>query len=367
MLESKTAAFKLFMALSPFDLESESLSKNLEKLIAQLPQIEHGKYIQRALAVLMRLSGEEVDRLDWKILSATLEDLERGFTTLSPYSHVRKVSIFGSARTPSDREVYSMAVEFARQITQQGFMVITGAGDGIMAAGNEGAGREHSFGLNINLPFEQGSNEFIRGDAKLISFKYFFTRKLFFLKESDAIALFPGGFGTLDEAFESLTLYQTGKYGPAPIVLINEPGSDYWNSLDEHIREHLLKEGLISPDDPNIYTITDDINIACKIISDFFRVYHSSRYVDKQFVMRLNSELSDGSVEFLNREFSDILVRGHIKKSGVLPGERGDGTEHLPRLVFDFNQKDAARLSQMIGKINQLGAFLPDSDHPERK
>lgn len=355
------------MVLSPSDLESESLFKDLEKLIEQLPDLEYGKYIQRALAVLMRLTGEEIDRLDWKILSATLEDLERGFTGLYPYRHVRKVSIFGSARTPSDRKSYRMAVEFARQITQQGFMVITGAGDGIMAAGNEGAGREHSFGLNINLPFEEGSNEFIRGDEKLLSFKYFFTRKLFFLKESDAIALFPGGFGTLDEAFESLTLCQTGKYGPAPLVFINEPGSDYWNSLDEHIREHLLKEGLISPDDPNIYTITDNIDFACKVISDFYRVYHSSRYVGKQFVMRLNSELSDESVEFLNREFSDILTRGRIEKTQVLPGERGDGTEDLPRLVFEFNQKDAARLCQMIGKINQLGAFLPESDHPERK
>jgi len=355
------------MVLSPSERGIEALPQNFTDLERQLAQHPFGKYIQRALGVLLRLSEADIDRLDWKILAATLQDLEQGFEVFYPYRHIRKVAIFGSARTPAERPVYQLATDFAACITQQGFMAITGAGDGIMAAGNQGAGRDRSFGLNIRLPFEQGANQYIAGDPKLISFKYFFTRKLFFLRESDAIALFPGGFGTLDEAFESLTLCQTGKYGPAPIVFIDEPGSDYWRSLDRHIRDHLLAGGLISPDDPSIYTITDNIEEACRTISDFYRVYHSSRYVDRLLVMRLNSELADAQVEQLNAEYSDILVQGRIRKSSALAPELGDETEHLPRLVFEFNQKDAARLCQMIGRLNQMGASLPESDHPERK
>ncbi len=355
------------MVLSPSESGIESLQPELDALLNQLARHPHGKYIQRALGVLLRLSGAEIDRLDWKILTATLQDLEQGFEVFYPYRHVRKVSIFGSARTPATQPVYQLAADFAARIVQQGFMAITGAGDGIMAAGNQGAGRDRSFGLNIRLPFEQGANEYILDDPKLISFKYFFTRKLFFLRESDAIALFPGGFGTLDEAFESLTLCQTGKYGPAPIVFVDEPGSDYWRSLDRHIRDHLRASGLISPDDTSIYTITDNIEDACRAIADFYRVYHSSRFVDRLFVMRLNSELTEAQVELLNEEFPDLLVQGRIRKSSALAAELGDETEHLPRLVFEFNQKDAARLCQMIARVNQLGASLPESDHPERK
>ncbi|WP_017305604.1 TIGR00730 family Rossman fold protein [Spirulina subsalsa] len=356
------------MAVSPSSYsDSESFAAALHDLANRLPDLKHGKYIQRALTVLMRLTGEEVDRLDWKILSAAMQDLEGGFQTFYPYRHIRKVSVFGSARTPVDKPIYQMAVDFSRRMTEQGFMVITGAGEGIMAAGNEGAGRDNSFGLNINLPFEQGSNRYIEGDTKLVQFKYFFTRKLFFLRESDAIALFPGGFGTLDEAFESLTLSQTGKYGPAPIVFIDNPGGDYWQSLDRHIRDHLITNGLVSPNDPSIYTITDDLDQACSTISNFYRVYHSSRYVNHLFVMRLNSELSDQTVEQLNRDYADLLVKGRIEKSAALPAEKGDDTENLPRLVFEFNQKSAARLGQMIRQINELGALLPESNHPERK
>ncbi|MGK7917106.1 MAG: LOG family protein, partial [Prochloraceae cyanobacterium] len=234
------------MALSPYTNNRKSpLSAELTELIDQLPNLKHGKWIERALAVLVRIAGEEVDRLDIKILTASLEDLEKGFQIFYPYRHIRKITIFGSARISAETSEYRLAVEFARRITELGFMVLTGAGGGIMQAGNEGAGRECSFGLNIQLPFEQETNPFIAGDPKLINFKYFFTRKLFFLRESDAIALFPGGFGTQDEAFESLTLSQTGKYGPAPLVLIDEPGGDYWQSWNKYIRTQLVKKGLI--------------------------------------------------------------------------------------------------------------------------
>ena len=203
----------------------------------------------------MRLASSEIDRLDWKILSASLADMERGLKLFHTYRHVRKITIFGSARTPSDSPEYQMAANFARYVTNLGFMVMTGGGGGIMQAGNEGAGRENSFGLNIQLPFEQEANPFIQGDSKLINFKYFFTRKLFLLKESDAIALFPGGFGTQDEAFECMTLSQTGKFGPVPLVLIDPPGGDYWQAWSNYIHEHLLQKGLISPEDPSLYTV----------------------------------------------------------------------------------------------------------------
>jgi uncharacterized protein (TIGR00730 family) len=304
--------------------------------------------------------------LDWKILSGALTDLEKGFKVFHPYRHVRKITIFGSARIARDHPEYQLAVDFARCVTQLGFMVLTGAGGGIMQAGNEGAGRENSFGLNIRLPFEQQTNPFIAGDTKQISFRYFFTRKLFFLRESDAIALFPGGFGTQDEAFETITLCQTGKYGPAPLVLIDQPGGDYWQEWDDHLYRHLVQRGFVNPEDRKLYTLTDDLTVACDAIKNFYRVYHSSRYVGQRFVMRLNLELSDETIEQLNQDFKDILLEGQIAKSRVLPEEIGDETEGLPRLVFHFNQKSQGRLYELIHTINQLGVFVRE-EHPERK
>ena len=354
------------MALSRFDNQSP-LASELTKLIEQLPDNQYGKIIERSLSVVMRLASEEVDRLDWKILAASLEDLEQGFQRFYPYRHVRKITIFGSARIAPDSPEYLMAADFARHVTQLGFMVVTGGGGGIMQAGNEGAGRDKSFGLNIQLPFEQGTNPFIEGDEKSINFKYFFTRKLFFLRESDALALFPGGFGTQDEAFESLTLCQTGRYGPVPLVLIDKPGGDYWLSWNDYICKHLVERGLVSPSDPHLYTITDNLDVACEAIRDFYRVYHSSRYVGDQFVIRLNLELSDEDVAQLNEDFQDIVVKGRIEKSRALPAETGDETEALPRLIFVFNQRDLGRLYQLIAQINQLGKASPESKHPERK
>jgi hypothetical protein len=355
------------MALSKNKKEMRSpnreLVEELHELIDRLPQLKHKKWIQRALGVITRLSEANIERLDWKILSASLEDLEEGITVFHPYRHIRKISIFGSARIDRDTPEYHMAVNFARCVSNLGFMVLTGAGGGIMEAANEGAGSTNSFGLNIQLPYEQSANPFIVGDPKLIEFKYFFTRKLFFLRESDAIALFSGGFGTQDEAFETLTLCQTGKYGPAPLVLIDIPGGDYWYSWNEYINEQLVKRGLISPEDPSLYTITDDLGVACNRIRDFYRVYHSSRYVENLFVMRLNSELSDEQVENLNEEFADILVKGRIEKSKALSQEIADETFALPRLIFYFNQKSLGRLYQLVDKINEIG----EGEHPERK
>jgi uncharacterized protein (TIGR00730 family) len=357
----------MLMAISPLPRPLASLQEEVVELISQLPSIKHGTLIQQALTTLVRMAEVEADRLDWKILNASLQDMERAFRTFYPYRHVRKISIFGSARMQPDSPEYQMALDFARCVTAQGFMVITGGGPGIMQAGNEGAGADKSFGLNIQLPFEQGSNPFIEGDPKLVNFKYFFTRKLFFLRESDALALFPGGFGTQDEAFECLTLMQTGKAGIVPLVLIDSPGGDYWRGWDAYVQSHLLQQGLISPGDLHLYTITDRLDVACEAISSFYRVYHSSRYVGDKLVIRLNLELSDENVEDLNQSFGDILIKGRIEKSLALPQEQEHEIAKLPRLVMHFNQRDLGRLYQMIRLINELGAVTPETTHPEHK
>jgi len=346
----------------------ESLQADLAQLIDRLPTLKQQQFIKQALDTIVRLAESEIDRLDWKILSATLTDMELGFQLFYAYRHVRKVTIFGSARLSPETPEYLMAFNFARRITQLGFMVMTGGGGGIMQAGHEGAGRENSFGLNIQLPFAQQANPVILGDPKLIHFKYFFTRKLFLVKESDAIALFPGGFGTQDEAFECMTLSQTGKFGPVPVVLIDHCGGDYWRSWSEYINKQLVQKGLVSPEDPNLYTVTDNLDVACNVIIGFYRVYHSSRYVSDRLVIRLKSDLSEADVEKLNDDFSDILVTGRIEKSQALPEEAQDETVGLPRLVLYFNQRDLGRLYQMIAAINQMGTPLPaETAHPERK
>ncbi|NEQ96691.1 MAG: LOG family protein [Cyanothece sp. SIO2G6] len=355
-------------SFTPDSASLDLLRTEINTLLDQLPNMDHGLMIHQALMTLVRMAEVEADRLDWKILNAALQDMERAFRVFYPYRHVRKITIFGSARIGLETDEYQMAVEFARRIVQLGFMVMTGAGGGIMQAGNEGAGSTNSFGLNIQLPFEQGSNQFIEGDRKLINFKYFFTRKLFFLRETDALALFPGGFGTQDEAFECLTLIQTGKSDPIPLVLIDEPGRGYWRNWDRYIRDNLLKQGLVSPEDPGIYTITDSIDGACETIASFYKVFHSSRYVDGQLVLRLKGQLSEAVLDQLNAEFSDILVSGQIvQKSGALVGERDEAIAHLPRLVMHFNRRDLGRLYQLIRTLNRVSDDFTESFRPERR
>ncbi|MGD1863394.1 MAG: LOG family protein [Phormidesmis sp.] len=348
-------------------LSQQRLRADVLQLIDKLPSLENGELVAQTLETLVRMAGQEAERLDWKILGYSLLDMEEGFKAFFPYRHTRKITVFGSARTQSDLPEYRMAVEFARRVAKQGFMVMTGAGGGIMQAGNEGAGRDRSFGLNIQLPFEQGANPVITGDGKLIDFKYFFTRKLFFLKESDAIALFPGGFGTQDEAFESLTLIQTGKASPLPLVLIDKPGGDYWKSWDYYIRNRLLDQGLISSDDTSLYHLTESIDDALESIESFYRMYHSSRYVNGQLVIRLKAPLCSGGIEQLNDEFGDILTKGTIREVSAFDVERGDETEALPRLALYFNQRSLGRLHQMIRFLGKVGIACEAVQHPEQK
>jgi uncharacterized protein (TIGR00730 family) len=246
-----------------------------------------------------------------------------------------------------------MAKEFAGLLAKAGWMTITGAASGIMEAGHEGAGRDQSFGVNIRLPFEQRANIVIENDPKLINFKYFFTRKLIFVKESDAIALFPGGFGTHDEGFEALTLVQTGKCPPRPIVMVAPPKNLYWKEWEEFIQEHLLKKGLISPEDLNLFKITDSAEAAAQEVLQFYKIYHSSRFVDEEFVMRLNKAISDEIIEKLNKEFADILEDGKIISSSATPEESNEPELiDLPRLIFHFTRRHWGRLRQMIDFIN---------------
>ncbi|HTI52076.1 MAG TPA: TIGR00730 family Rossman fold protein, partial [Planctomycetaceae bacterium] len=269
----------------------------------------------------------------------------------------RKITVFGSARTPPEHPAYRMAVEFGRRMAEEGWMVVTGGGGGIMEAGHEGAGREMSFGLNIVLPFEQEANPVISQDNKLINFKYFFTRKLLFVKEVHAIALFPGGFGTMDEGFETLTLVQTGKRDLMPMVCVDEPGEGYWQGWKTFVEQQLLRRRLISPADLSLFRIVDSVDAAVAEVLRFYSIYHSMRYVRKKLVLRLNRELSDALVERLNVEFVDIVESGKIVKSAALPLESDDKhLQDLPRLVFTFNRKDIGRLRQMVDLINAEGA-----------
>jgi hypothetical protein len=343
----------------PLSLSPKKFSvSNFEDIIGILNKLpdncDQNKWLKKSLKTINKLvKKNKIDSLEGKILNSTLKDLEAGFNVFANYRHIRKITIFGSSRAKIDSEEYQLAVQFAQQLTALGFMVLTGAGGGIMAAGNQGAGRENSFGLNIKLPFEQHANQYIDNDPKLIHFRYFFTRKLFFLKETDAITLFPGGFGTQDEAFETMTLCQTGKQPLMPLILIDKPNANYWHNWNTYLQENLLAREYINPEDLQIYTITDNPVTACEIITQFYRVYHSSRYVKNLFVIRLNYDLTDEQLLELNEKFGDILTKGKIKKIKALSQEKGE-YNNLPRIGFYFDQRKFTRLYQMINLINQF-------------
>ncbi len=306
-------------------------------------------------AVADKLIRDQTTRGDLKIILRALKELRYAFKVFKPFRLQRKVTMFGSARTPPEMPVYQLAAEFGRQMAQCRWMVVTGGGGGIMEAGHAGAGREMSFGLNIMLPFEQDANPVIAEDEKLINFKYFFTRKLLFVKEVHAIALFPGGFGTQDEGFEALTLVQTGKRDLMPIVCVDEPGGTYWQAWREFVVEQLLHKKLISPADMSLFRCFNSVEEAVAEILRFYSVYHSMRYVRRKLVLRLNREPGDELLARLNHEFGDI-VAGKITRSGPLPQESDDPhLADLPRLVFQFNRRDIGRLRQMVDVINGSG------------
>lgn len=315
----------------------------------------HVALIKELLTGVLKLHDAHLDLLDVKIVNRAFKELRHAFGVFRGYRDRQKVSIFGSARTPSDDPNYRLAYQFAHAIVQQGFMVITGGADGIMRAGQEGAGRENSFGVNIMLPFVQGANTIIADDPKLITFKYFFTRKLMFQKEANAIALFPGGFGTHDEGFEILTLAQTGKSDPQPIVCLQAPGCDYWDDWSAFITRQLLHRKLINEEDLSLFTITNSSEAAVDHILRFYRCYHSIRFVGPQLAMRLKSPISGEQLERIQERFSDLLADGQFELRGPLDEELDEpALRDLPRLVFNFNRRSAGRLRQLIDHLNRL-------------
>lgn len=304
------------------------------------------------MVTLCRLAADRTDRGDKKILNVALRELRYAFKVFAPYKHVPKVSIFGSARTPEDHPQYTEAKKFAELIQREGWMVITGAGDGIMRAGHHGASRESSFGVSISLPFEQETNTIIADDEKLVNFKYFFTRKLMFVKEADAIVLFPGGFGTQDEGFESLTLVQTMKSSPVPIVLCDEPGGTYWQHWRTYVKAELLGNRMIDANDMNLFFVTDKAEEAVAEIGRFYRRYHSARTVGDMYVIRMKSPLRPEDLAAIDADFADIVrVGGFTQQAGPTGGEEGELPD-LHRLVFAFDQRHTGRLRLLINRIN---------------
>ena len=312
--------------------------------------------LKEMVGSVVRLRDLDTDVIDVKILHRALKELRYSFRVFRQYRELKKVSIFGSARTPGDDPNYTLASQLGKLLSQRGFMVITGGGPGIMLAGNEGAGRENSFGVNIMLPFEQAPNAMIADDKKLVHLKYFFTRKLLLVKESHAVALFPGGFGTLDEAFEVLTLIQTGKTHPIPVLCIESPGGNYWKRLMEFFEQQLLSRGFINQSDLALFKVVYSPEEAVKEIQQFFRVYHSLRIVKDSLVIRIHQQLSQAEMAQLNQEFSDLLTDGQFQQVEALPEEWDEPhISHLPRLMLHFNWKELGRLRQCIDWLNARG------------
>ena len=336
-------------------LTNAALDEAINTLLSSIDdgnRSEHRDLTRRMLRTVLKIQEGEVDRLDMKIMERSLRELYKGFKTFKPWRDRRKFAIFGSARSKRESSEYQCALETAAKLVDHGHMVVTGAGPGIMQAGNEGAGPGQSFGVNITLPFEASANEFIDKD-KLVDFKYFFTRKVVFVKEVDGIVLLPGGFGTQDECFEALTLIQTGKAEPQPVVMIDPPGSTYWRDWDRYVQFELLGRGLISPNDVRLYMITSDIDKAIEHIDRFYGNYHSIRYVGDDLVMRLQHAPSPDLIERLNEEFSDIVVSGKIHVCDMYERESDEPeTADLHRIAFKFNKRHLGRLRMMIDVLN---------------
>ena len=339
-------------ARSAADLE---LQRRIRELIAFKGGGHNENEVADVIENALKLLTDVQDTGDVRVIQTALRELRYSFRLFAPYAGTRKVTIFGSARTKSNKLEYRQAVEFGHKIVKAGFMVITGAGPGIMQAGHEGAGPENSFGMNIRLPWEQSANPVIREDKKLVTFKYFFTRKLIFIRHADAIVLFPGGFGTLDEGYEALTLMQTGKSQLMPLVLMDRPGGTYWKTWDKNIREHLLRDELIAPEDLNLYRITDDTDEAVKIITRFYRNFHSSRWVKDLLILRLKHAPTPSALAALNEDFADITNGHPIQVTEPAPEEVEDGELlDLPRIAFGFNKRGYGRLRQLIDVLNSL-------------
>ncbi|MEM7341457.1 MAG: LOG family protein [Actinomycetota bacterium] len=328
----------------------------LTEVLAAVGSDTNDDLIRSLLVTALDMDSADVDRLELKIAAQSVVEMLNSWQVFAAEQATPKVTIFGSARTKPGAADYELARDFGAAMSRRGWMAITGAGPGIMTAGIEGAGVDRSFGVSIVLPFEARAAEIIDGDPKLAAFKYFFTRKLTFMKESDAFALFPGGFGTLDEAFELLTLIQTGKSYPAPVVLLDHPGSTYWSGWLDFVRAELLGGGMINEDDLGIFLHTNDAEEAAAHLAGFYSCYHSIRYVGQRLVLRLRSRPTADAIATLNDEFADIVVSGQIEEADATSAERRDDDHvELPRLALRFDNRSFGRLVQLIWRVNELG------------
>lgn len=350
----------------------EAIDGRLRELLDEVGATKHRDLLFEIMVSSVLLAKEPPDRLDLKIVNAALQEMRAAFSMFAPYSETPKVTIFGSARTHKDDPLYTQTRELARALADHGWMVVTGAGPGIMAAGMEGAGVENSIGVLIRLPFEAGANELIAGDDKLVEMRYFFTRKLMLIKESAAFVAMPGGFGTLDETFELFTLVQTGKAEPAPIVLLDTPGGRYWRALQDWIQSQVAAAGLISSHDDSLYRITDSVAEATDEIEGFYRNYHSMRYVGDRLVIRLQAAPTKDELARLSAEFADV-IEGSIDSARPFPPEV-TSKDHLdlPRVALRFDRHGFGRLRDLIDELNRLdsapepGAKPPTTGHQAR-
>lgn len=336
-------------------VETPEILAQVERLVAcvsgNAPAF-HARLVRELIQTALKLIPDGRDSGELKLITNAVKELRHAYRIFGKYKEPHKVTIFGSARTPEDHPDYITCVEFSKLMAQAGWMAITGAGGGIMQAGHVGPGRDASFGVAIRLPFEQSANHVIKDDEKLINFRYFFTRKLMFLSQAEAVVLFPGGFGTMDEAYETLTLVQTGKASMMPIVCIEGEGGDYWKNWDAWVRSELGNRGWISPEDTSIYYLAKNAQDAANHIIRFYHNYHSSRYVRDEFVIRLRNPIRESDVRALEREFVALIKDGGMRLSGPLEGE----DDHLtrPRLVFKHNRSRFAILRRLVDRINEL-------------
>jgi len=335
--------------------DDPALNEDILALVAKWKLPEFSDDFAEMIASLHKLSQQDPTSSDMVLFKRSMAELRYAQSIFAPYRHVKKICVFGSARTRPTAPSYACAAEFARLMTNAGFMTITGAGEGIMGAAQQGAGAAKSFGLNILLPFEQHPNEVIRHDPKLVTFRYFFTRKLTFLREASAVAVFPGGFGTLDEAMEVLTLMQTGKARLIPLVLIDEPGGKFWKNFVHYVSEHLMADKLISPEDFHLFKWTDSVTEARDEIMKFYRNFHSYRFVGPYLVIRLQRALSEQKLDYLRQEFLSIInPPGEMFQRDALPQE-ADETDiaQLPRLCLTFNRVHFGFLRLLIDRVNE--------------
>lgn len=336
-------------------LQVNPIDDLVTQLIETLKVKNNRSVVRHLLSTAIEMAGSDFQRLNLKIASDSIRELSHAFRVFEPYHDKKKITLFGSARTSPSDPTYATAKEITSKLAAKGWMTVTGAGLGIMQAGLEGAGPEMSFGVNIKLPFEQEPNHIIANNPKLVEMKYFFTRKVMLIKESAGFVVMPGGFGTLDETFELLTLMQTGKAEPAPIVLLDAEGGTYWQSWQTFIDTEVTNRNLVSPPDRSLYLITHNINSAVNEIINFYRNYQSIRYVGKTLIIRTIKLTSDSELQLLNDQFADICHSGKIERCRPTSAEIADNDRlELHRLALEFNQSSHGRLRELINVLNSF-------------